>query len=210
MVLLVFLAAIRVEAIMWATPFIPALAILAAGCPWKFSRFVSKASLQLWLILIVSGLPSALLLSAAFNATVPGTFVDSPIASILAIGFKVGGVIAALLVPFILYKTVNSLFRVAGLPGMASPQKVQEKHQQYRERAGQLRRGGGTTVMATRDAKRGFRGQQPIQGDRWHGTTSRAYDFGRGARHPRRTAKAKASDVQDRLSGLKQRARNRR
>ena len=219
MVLLVFLAAIRVETIMWATPFIPGLVILAAGCPWKFGQFVGKASVQLWLILIVSGLPSALILSAAFNSGVPATFVGSPIESLLAIGFKVGGVIAALLIPFVLWKTMNSLFRVAGLPGMASSEKIREKHQQYRERASELRQGGGTTIMAGREAKRGVRGQQPIQGDRWHGTTSRSYDIGRGARHPKRTTRRKASAVKQgvsskvspvarRVANMKQRAQN--
>lgn len=201
-VLLVILAALRIEVIMFATPLIPAAVIAAWGFPLRIGRTFARASVLLWVVLLLAGIPSAFFISGAMVVSQSGMLDSLGLGAAAALFLQLGGILAALVSPIAIFKAMLPLISMFGPTSLSeTSEKVSEKNNQYRERLDQTRERSTSAYRAGRSAKRGLRGQQPASGDRWHGTTTRSYQAARSVRQ-------KSGDARQRVSNMKRRVAN--
>ncbi|HET7322942.1 MAG TPA: hypothetical protein VFJ06_01275 [Halococcus sp.] len=206
-VFLLFVAAIRIGVIIAFAPFIPAL-VVAWFSPFKMLSAIAKAAVHLWLVLLVSAMPSSLFLNAAFNmAQAAASGNAGPLGTIMVIPLIVGGLLAAALMPFLLWKASSKLMGMigSGTPGSQSSPQWREKMSEYRRKAARPNR-----------FQRGFRRKDPVEDDGGTG----AHRAGRATRDAPRnakgaansattkartassTAKTRAANMKDRLSNI--------
>jgi len=200
-VLLVILAALRIEVIMFATPLIPAAIIAAWGFPLRIGRTFARASVMLWAVLLLAGIPSAFFLSGAMVLSQSGMLDSLGLGAAAALFLQLGGVLAALVSPIAIFKAMLPLIAMFGPTSLSeTSEKVSEKNNQYRERLDQTRERSTSAYQAGRGVKRGLRGQQPVSGDRWHGTTTRSYRTARSVRQKGGAARQRVSEMKRRVA----------
>jgi len=151
---LLFVAGLRIGILIAFAPFITALVVVWFS-PFKMLSSIAKAAVHLWLVLLLSAMPSTLLLNASFTmAEAAANGNAGALGTIMVIPLVVGGLLAAALMPFLLWKASSKLMGMlgGGTPGPQSSPQWRKKMAEYRQKAARPNR-----------FQRGFRRKDPVQ-----------------------------------------------